>query len=171
MTDRRIERSVSSQIAALEARVRGLEALIGGGSQQAIEEGIVSTAEFTTSATFTDLATVGPEVTVTIGPVGNIFVLWSAIIETHLGTAGYGNGGAVAFEVVQGATVVRAPTNADPSLELDHPVNGAFFVAGGISRIIRGLDAGTYTVRLKYRSTDSPNRVDFSNRVLQAFPF
>lgn len=101
----------------------------------------VNTTETTTSTTFTDLATVGPSVTVTTGP--SALVLVSSRLENSAGSSVY------ASHVISGATTIAADdTN---SLSAD-PGSGNRVRATSASFRSGDLTAGSNTFKMQYRT-------------------
>lgn len=118
----------------------------------------VVTAQSTTSLSFTDLATVGPELTCYIGPSGRALVWLSAFVSP--GTAD--NGGNVGLSIDGGS--------ADLNYSIEYETSTAFIgstVTG--PQLITGLSTGNHTFKMQYSSTSGT--VTFSNRYLLVQPF
>lgn len=98
----------------------------------------VATQQTTTSTTFTDLATTGPSVTVTIGANGLALVSIAASMFTNA-AGGY----AVAGFVVSGANTIAADNRMI--------VNGLAEIMYGNSILLTGLTPGSTTFKLQYR--------------------
>lgn len=167
MTDRRIDRSVAADIAALNARVRAIETLIGGGRQEAFAEDFILDIENYSSTSYGDLPLgPGPEVTVKVGPVGKILVIWSAMIFAQ----GTFMGSRVSLDVIDsGGSVVVAATD-DHALAFESTHEGHNLILSR-ARIVSGLSAGDHTARMKYRVTVAQAGYGFGYRSLQAAPF
>lgn len=139
-------------IGDLERRLHTLErrALPGAGA----DEDLVTAAEDTTATSYTDLATAGPAVTVTVGEGQHYLVIVSAAIA--------GNG-LMAFEVSGAGTA--APDDADAAAaDLD---SGA--VRSERTNLSTAGAAGQRVITAKYRSGDGATAT-FSQRVITAIP-
>lgn len=110
---------------------------LGTGAQVAT----VATSQTTTSATFTDLSTVGPAVTVTIGANG------LALVMVHAHTSNSGANTNLIGVDISGATTV-ASTDAR-SAQLGGTTQGS----ASLMLLIGSLNAGSTTFTLKYRTT------------------
>lgn len=104
----------------------------------------VSTAETTTSTSYTDLATSGPAVTVTSG-TSILIVITSILINNTAGErmfVGYDLSGATTQSAADGKALILRSNSADTAFE------------GSMSYVIlETVTAGTNTVTLKYRTT------------------
>ena len=115
-------------------------------------------SQTTTSTTYTDLATVGPAVTVTAG--GSALVMWSAELEND--TAG---GASFVGVAVSGATTSAA---ADDHAMFYRTTTAGYII--GMSYVyLQGLTAGSNTFTLKYRV--SAGTGTFRLRRLAVIPF
>lgn len=112
-------------------------------AERVITESSVATTELTTSTSATDLATVGPSVTVTTGTTA--LVMWSC--ETTTDTPGQS---ALIDFAVTGASS-RSATTAT-ALKFTPSTNGYAHRAGTFT-IATGLTAGSNTFTLKYWTT------------------
>lgn len=188
MTDRRIDRSVGTHLAGLEARVRAVEALIGGGRQRAIESHALPDLDQigTGQTSYGDLepggvpppSVVGPQVTVKVGHIGTIQALVSA---TPWPTAQEGGDEIAEAQItleLTGTNSIPAATFAANhgyiSLAIELHTADAFDIVaiiGSVHRvfIIDGLDPGDTTVTMKYL-TNGP-AVNVNNRHLLVAPF
>ena len=122
----------------------------------------VSTQESTTSTTYTDLTTVGPEVTIQVGSSGRVQVTASAFIQVPVQTSQAG--GFVGISV----------DGAAPSGDLAYCFN-SIGVAGGYlagsysaTTILTGLSQGSHTLKLQYRAYASATGADFAERFIVA---
>lgn len=117
----------------------------------------VVAVEGTTALSYTDLATVGPAVTVTIGSTGKALVgLYSALSNAS------GNFALCSY-AVSGATTVAA---ADAqSLQ----TNTTSDIRMGASLLHTGLNAGSTTFTMKYRATTG-GTASFNGRRLVVTP-
>jgi len=110
----------------------------------AASEVVVATLEGTASATYTDLATGGPAVTLTVGPIGIAIVSFRAWVVTGSSA----NQGRMSFAVSGANTVAAADAN---SIYLP----GAQSLQFGTSVVLSGLTPGSTTFTAKYRSAGS----------------
>lgn len=113
----------------------------------------ITTSQSTGSTSFTDLATVGPQVTVQVGPSGRLLSIVSATIAKS-GTAFFGAMG------VQLSGVNSAAPDLNESLRFEG------LQTPGCSRVVlhTGLSPGNTTVTAKYIA--DANSVFFSGRTL-----
>ena len=125
--------------------------ITGGGSGVTVAFNEVTTDEFTTSTTYTNLTTPGPAVTVTVGASG-IAMLG---VSCQMGVAATTNMAAA----LSGANTVAASDEWALTL-----ANGS---GSGASRVyvFTGLSSGSTTFTAKYRSPSSAS-VDFLRRQL-----
>ena len=139
---------------------------------------VVATRESTTSGSYTNLATLGPSLTVEIGSSGRCIVIVSCYIELTVPS-----GSAVQTSAAFMSYSVDGPT---PYAALDARAAGLLFkydiVPGpedtsyssymGASRVsmLTGLTPGTYTFNAKYNSVNG-HAVYFSDRVLVVLPY
>ena len=134
-----------------------------------IAAGVVSTAQSTSSTTYTDLATVGPSATVTIRPSGKCLVVISAQIGfTIVGTRA---GGAISYVASGANTIATSPSRS---------VNHFLDVAGaptlqrvdqfGATFYHSGLTPGDTTFTMKYKSQQTGVTCDFTDRVIVVWP-
>lgn len=116
----------------------------------------VATLQGTTSVSYTDLATVGPAVTVTIGSTGKALVgIYAAYSNPS------GNFALMAF-AVSGATTVAATDTACLQANVTSDVrNGAVVIQSG-------LNAGSTTFTAKYKATGGT--ANFNGRTLWVTP-
>lgn len=131
----------------------------------------IDTQEATTSATYTDLATPGPAVTVTVGASGRVLVLFNARCGWSDNTV----------DAVDGAYVTVAASGANTIAPLQFGISdyrqftgttgnvGVF--SGAAMKLFTGLTSGPTTFTLKYRSASAGKSVDFGFRIIAAFPY
>jgi hypothetical protein len=113
----------------------------------------VATEQSTTSTSFTDLATVGPSVTVTTGTTAVI------VISCGLDNEASGRAPRVGFAVSGASTIAATSTQC---LRLSN--SGArSSMQSSVVYVVSGLTAGSNTFTLKYLSTDG-GTVSFVNR-------
>jgi hypothetical protein len=133
------------QLIADSSTASGLKWVTGVTAAQTAD---VATSETTTSATYVDLATSGPAVTLNAPPSGLIFLSYGAVVahsslnaQTLLSPATSG-----------GATV--AATDVDAAWHKAETVTNGYSCEK--TKLVTGLTAGTsYTFTLKYRTTAS----------------
>lgn len=101
----------------------------------------VATAETTTSTSYTDLATVGPRITVT---TGTIAFCWFAASHAH----SLSDNETASSVAVSGASTVAASNSWEHSVD---GVTANNFVRGGSFHIFTGLTPGTNVFTMKYR--------------------
>lgn len=122
--------------------------------------GEVLTAQATTSSTFTNLATVGPSITVNVGPNGILLIGCSAAVSNDT----TGNGGAMALDITGANTIA-----ADQSLTgFGITYNGA--TDNSRTNLLVGLNAGSTTLVAKYRRYGGGGTATFTNRRIWALP-
>lgn len=123
---------------------------------------VVATSQTTTSTTYTDLATAGPAVTVTIGSTGKALVsLHSAIANATSGLASvYG------FAVSGASTVAASDTTA---IGFTSPVANGGIRCGTIINVT-GLTPGSTTFTAKYRMDPGVGPATFVDRRLSVTP-
>lgn len=122
----------------------------------------VTTSQTTTSTSYTDLATVGPAVTVTIGANGLALVTFMAYIQHAVAS---GNTGWVSF-AMSGANTLAA---SDSYALMYQTWTANAFHQGGVSFMLTGLNPGSTTFTLKYRGS-SANTTTYKNRRLSVTP-
>lgn len=123
---------------------------------------VVATSQTTTATSYTDLATVGPAVTVTIGSTGKALIsMHSAIANATSALASY-------FGVaISGATVLAASDAT--AIGFTSPSSGAGIRAGTII-LVTGLSAGSTTFTSKYRMDPGVGPATFVDRRLSVTP-
>jgi len=118
----------------------------------------VATSESTTSATFTDLATPGPAVTVTIGSSGMALVIVSADLVNNTAS----DYAAMGFAVSGASTVAAASGNALYN-------RNASNLQASYAILVTGLTAGSNTFTAKYERVVG-GTATFANRVITVIP-
>lgn len=121
---------------------------------------IVNTTETTTSSTYTDLATAGPAVTVTIGQSGMALVSISSGL--NMGAAGVGF--ARVGVALSGANTLAAGTNNAYIVQTSDTPH----IRNGVAFLLTGLTAGSTTFTLKYAA--SANTATFADRAISVIP-
>lgn len=121
--------------------------------------GTIATSQSTTSTTYTDLATVGPNTTVDTGTLALVMV--SAAVSN-------GTGAASSFMsyAVSGATTVAAVTTR--ALRVDGIAGGNIIRATSVSTV--PLTPGSNTFTAKY-AVGAGSTGTFSDRSMQVIPF
>ena len=115
-------------------------------------EATVNSGQTTSSLSFTDLATVGPAVTQTIGSTGK------ALVAIYASLANTTNNYALAGYAVSGASTVAA---ADLS-SLQH--GSSIAIRAGATLLQIGLTPGSNTFTMKYRKDAGAGVADFTGR-------
>jgi len=137
----------------------------------------VLTVETTTSAAYTDLATVGPEATVNVGPSGRVLVMVSAVIQCEAPRGSTLNtGGAYMSYTMSDANTATAIDLHSAHLEIQYENVSASFITtlrstGGITRVSlrEGLNPGSTTFTAKYkRATAGTASFDSRNITVMA---
>lgn len=127
----------------------------------------IATIEQTSSTSFTNLATVGPFVTVGVGTTRRMLVF---ITSTILPNAVGGGAGFVGFDIAGPAGYFAA---AD-QLKALYQLEGGGVGATGSTKVflVEGLpSAGSYTVQAKYKSASGSYTVQFFDRHVAVMPF
>lgn len=119
----------------------------------------VSATQTTTSASYTDLSTVGPAVTVTSGT--RVLVMFSAVIQNA--TANAGSRMSVA---VSGASTVAASDSIALIVDGQAASNSASL---SVATLFTGLTAGSNTFTAKYMASSGTG--SFGTRRIVAVPF
>lgn len=127
------------------------------GGIQTTSTAFIATNEATSSATYVDLATAGPSVTVTTG-TSAIISLGAQIIPSATGTVGYVSAS------VSGATTIAASDN-DAFLYQAYTASGNG--KGVWTYLLTGLNAGVNTFKLQYKTTGTAN---FASRRITVTP-
>ncbi len=131
-------------------------------AERASDTAFIGTSETTTSTSYTDLATVGPSVTVTTGT--RAFVVVTSFANN--GTAGTSN--SFAYEI-SGATSSAANDNHRGIYVREGNTTG---VTGGrlsSASLRTGLTSGVNTFTMKYKT--SAGTAEFMDRAILVFPY
>lgn len=124
--------------------------------------GVVATFQSTTSTSYTDLATVGPAVTVTIGSTGKaLLAMHSAISNSASPVASY-----FGFAISGATTVAASDTTA---IAFTSAVNFAG-IRTGTTLLVTSLNPGTTTGTAKFRQDPSAGGANFTDRRLAITP-
>jgi hypothetical protein len=139
----------------------------------------ILTGETCSSTTYTDLATVGPQVTVNVGPSGRLLIIGSAQAQWTTGAAGTTNNDA-RFNLQFDGANVRVPTvGTEPTDPLVGITKEQIIIGGGGTNstahiavitdqaVFSGLNTGPTTITMKYRDSQAAvNPCDFFRRTL-----
>ena len=134
----------------------------------------ILTDESTTSVPYTDLATVGPRVTVPVGPSGRILVLASAQMNGTTPAGNPTNGDSRINLEFSGANT-ESPTDLTRllgiwALSISSPATNLQYVRAVMitaQAVFEGLNPGNTTITLKYRNGwGGANTVSFARRTL-----
>lgn len=120
----------------------------------------IITSESRTNTAFGDLATLGPEVTVTVPASGKIFISFGA--NMIVGTSG--NSSRMTYEL-SGANTVAASDSVALRAVHSATTGTSCYVTG----ILSGLNPGVTTVTMKYRSGPAGSAT-WSSRTLTVIP-
>lgn len=118
----------------------------------------VDAAESTTSTTFVDLATVGPSLTVTVGPSGRAVVLGGAFTQCTVTN----QTAVIGLKIDAGAPITFGA--------LSNNTGGALQVSVAAGYLAGGLAAGSHTFKLQYRQTLGGSTATWEARWLMVFP-
>jgi hypothetical protein len=126
----------------------------------------VRTEEFTSSTSYTDLATVGPSVSAVIGASGACHVIANAFISTPV-TASSITGGEVGISIDGNAPAPPLDGLLINQISTGTSATGTLINVSG-QAYVTGLSAGAHTFKLVYKS--SGGSAGFGNRFLQVRP-
>lgn len=123
----------------------------------------IQTSQATSSTSYTDLATVGPSVTVTIGANGLALVLFSTI-QTNSSASGYSD----CSIDISGATTISANTNGATNNRRTYWL-GTVDNKQAFGYLFTGLTPGSTTFKMQYRAIVT-GTATFSGRHLSVIP-
>lgn len=126
-----------------------------------LQGAIVATSESTASAVYTDLATVGPSVTLTVGPSGVIITIVSANAANTVGGVN-----CLCSAALSGSNTVAATDKQ--SAFCDSVGAGLTYRVGAVG-VFSGLAGGSTTVTMKYKAV--AGTATFLDRHLAAFTY
>lgn len=138
----------------------------------------VPVQENRTLTTYGDLTTVGPSVTIVVGPSGRLLVfITSQMQQQHLIANPVAVGGFITVEFT-GANVI-APTTADDTLNgianlsISRPSDGGtlamvYQVTANAHAVFSGLNPGETTLTMKYANAPGSPSCDFGRRTVTA---
>lgn len=136
------------------------------GTTPAVASSTISTSESTTSFSYTDLATPGPAITVTVGPLGIAIV--SVRVHILAPITSSANGGLASFVLSGANTLAVADENA---VGWQH--NGSaqvYDIYGSSAIVLTGLTPGSTTFTMKY-SNPYTSTTYFSDRKIGVVTF
>jgi hypothetical protein len=139
----------------------GAKGVTGATGTSGTSGATVATSQGTSNTSYTDLATPGPAVTVTIPASGNALVILTSS-ETNSANAGQSNMG---FAISVGTTRAAADTQA---LSLLNAGNQHNTVQHSATFFVTGLNAGSTTFTAKYDA--SAGTATFANRTIVVVP-
>lgn len=146
----------------------------GVGAANQIQSATISTFESTAATSFTDLATVGPSVTVNIGSSRRCLLITGAIIYCTGNPVGQFIGGSIGAQIT-GASAIGPGFGALQNAFSANATSGAGLqnYATRVSLITAadGLNAGSNTFTCKYYSQLSSPTCGFSARNITVIPF
>lgn len=127
----------------------------------------VTTSENTGLSTWTDLATVGPEASVTIGTSGRAFVFGVCNAWPSSGPAGPARMG-VSIDGAAPPAALQATTGN--AVQPDGTPAAALLV---VAEVLTGLSAGSHIFKMQYQQTGSTgtNGSFYNDRTLVVFPY
>lgn len=129
----------------------------------------ITTQETTNSATYVDLTTPGPSVTVNVRQTGRVLLLFSSQIQ-FIDTDPLDNGGGAVTVALTGAntltaaaaeTTIRATMTFGANTITSDTLQGTYTQ----SVVLEGLNSGLTTFTMKYKANSSEN-TDFGRRTL-----
>lgn len=123
---------------------------------QQIRADYIATSQSTTSTSYTDLATVGPTVTITTGTTAYV------TIQT-LGSNTVANRQYMSFAVSGASTIAAGTYEIGPVVV---PAGGGVDAPLVLSFVVTGLTAGSNTFTCKYKSLDG-NSITYAKRFIQ----
>ncbi len=144
---------------------QGAQGAQGAAGTISASSAIVATSQSTASATYVDLTTVGPEVTLTVNT--SVMVIVTAGINSNAasdpaGFVGYAVSGANTIAATDTTAMAFAATISGGVITLDP------FVRGSAVSILTGLTPGSTTFTAKYRAAG--NTTFFVNRSIVVVP-
>ncbi|QRP48012.1 hypothetical protein [Amycolatopsis sp. FDAARGOS 1241] len=139
----------------------------GAGAGNQIASGDVPADQSTSSTTYTDLATFGPQVTVTIGSSRRALVLLSAFFQLVSNDVNYA-GGWMGFTVTGASSI---GVNRTIQAQIAAAGLGTFGSRAMLFTAADGLNAGVNTFTCKYRADNSTYPCTFGSRNITVIPF
>lgn len=133
----------------------------GGGSPAfPTTSAVVATSESTTSSSYTDLATVGPSITITVPASGNVRLSIYGVLSGQLDTL-------MSWAASGANTIAASDDNA--LFTRANIVSSGSGIGWSMSRLLTGLTPGSTTFTAKYRG-DGTDTSTFSNRRMLVEP-
>src|SRR5262249_11952363 len=124
----------------------------------------ITTSQTTTSGTYANLATAGPDVAVTIPASGNALVVVTANIQ---GPSGSSNFAYMSYSTT--GACARDASDTDALQRSQGTSSSTGFIQASAVSVATGLSAGAHTFRACYR-TDGGGTGTFANRTLVVVP-
>lgn len=131
-------------------------------AERLINQDFITSAQATTSTSYTDLGTVGPSITVTTGP--SALVIWAARVYNNTADRW-----AMMSVQVSGATSI-SPNDDWIIGFMQNTSNNTQWIQGGHTKLFTGLTPGSNTFTAKYRTVTS-GTATFDNRHMMVIPF
>lgn len=157
------ESTLAAQVARLQRELDDLRgtalARAGAVSPPTAESATVATFETTTSASYTDLASVGPSVTVDVGESGAVLVILTAYLANSIV-----DGAAYMGFSIAGAAVVAARVLNHISHTAGQPAQMSAIYK------VTGITPGSRTFVAKYRRDSAGGTMTAGNRNLIVIP-
>lgn len=123
----------------------------------------IYTSESTSSTNYSNLATVGPSTTITVGSSGKLLLTFSATVARTSGSSST----AFISPTISGSNSITS--NDQNSIEISPQGNNAWQTVSK-SILLKDLSPGSTTISMRYRSSDSGSTFQFKNRTLIAIP-
>lgn len=123
---------------------------------------VVATSQTTTATSYSDLATAGPAVTVTIGSTGKALIA----VHSSIANATSAVASLVGYAISGATTLAASDTTA---IGYTSSISGAGLRAGA-TQLITGLTAGSTTFTAKYRMDPGTGPASFADRRLMVTP-
>ena len=156
MPDIPLPEDLSTYMRTMESRIRALEtAPRAQDTSLPWNYSFIDVLEITSSTTYTDLGTLGPTITLTVGQSGRVFLTVGAYIDVPAGAQG------TVGLFIDASYVRDVVTLGGVSNTITNP---------STTRIITGLSEGSHTFALKYRSATGV-ALTFGARFLTIQPF
>lgn len=129
----------------------------------------VEAIEATTSMTYGDLTTPGPELTIDVPMSGRILLTFGAFMDSGVAAGGNTNVAAMALEFSGNNVIAAAPPYTATAGFVNANIQGiGTYDKKVYSVVAEGLTPGETTITAKYRNAASTLQVQFGNRILIA---
>lgn len=156
---------ILTEVAELKRQVRELRARPRGGGLRTltVQQAIVNTNQSRTTSVYGDLATVGPQLTVTPGPSGIVMVWWGCLIAVPNTQNAFGN---MSLEA-SGGNVFTPTDNVAYAMRADGEGGAvAPFTSASRSHVFFDWEPVPTTITAKYNSVSTSITVNFQRRHL-----